>query len=163
MFKKLSGITLLCMSLVSRGQVTINVQLPPAGMVQKDALWNVVLINNSNSTSDVAISLDIQDAVTGQTVLSAFSVMFTLGKGVKVINIKDVQPLQYNYIAGELTGPYMPLGSYVACYRVIKTPGKTAEPVGDECVRINIAPLSPPLLNTPLDHDTLQTNYPQFS
>ncbi len=164
MLKNLLLIGLLPLALLSKAQVTVNVQLPPGGMVQKDQLWNLVVVNNNNSTiPDAAITLDIQDAVTGQTVLSAVSRSFILGKGVKVINIRDVQPLQYNYLAAELTGMYIPLGTYIACYRVIKNDVKGSLPLGDECVRITISPLSPPLLNAPADRAVLETNYPQFS
>jgi hypothetical protein len=163
MLKKILLVGLLPVALYTKAQVTLSVQLPPGGMVQKDQLWNMVVVNNSNTIPEAVVSLDIQDAVTGQTVLSAVSRSFILGKGVKVINIKDVQPLQYNYLAAELTGMYIPLGTYVACFRVIKNDVKGPEPVGDECLRVTINPLSPPLLNTPVDRTILETNYPQFT
>lgn len=149
-------------SLCAEAQVTVNVQLPGGGMVQKDQLWNLVVVNNNNTTIEVVVSLDIQDAVTGQTVLSAVGRGFMLGKGVKVINIRDVQPVQYNYIATELNGTYIPLGNYIACYRVSKKDIRP-ETAADECVRLNIVPLSPPLLNTPADRSVSETSYPQFS
>ncbi len=163
MIKKLLLIALLPVALLSKAQVTVSVQLPPGGMVQKDQLWNIVVVNNSGTIDDAIITLDIQDAVTGQTVLSAAGRNFMLGKGIKVMSIKDVQPLQYNYLAAELTGIYIPLGTYVACYRVFKNDAKGPQPLGDECVRININPLSPPLLNAPADKSVLETNYPQFT
>jgi hypothetical protein len=163
MLKKILLVGLLPVALYTKAQVTLSVQLPPGGMVQKDQLWNMVVVNNSSTIPEAVVSLDIQDAVTGQTVLSAVSRSFILGKGVKVINIKDVQPLQYNYLAAELTGMYIPLGTYVACFRVIKNDIKGPEPVGDECLRVTINPLSPPLLNTPADRTILETNYPQFT
>jgi hypothetical protein len=163
MLKKRFVIFLLLLTILAKAQVTVSVQLPAAGMVQKDQLWNLVLVNNNAAIIEIAVSLDIQDAVTGQTILSAGSRSFMLGKGVKVINVRDVQPVQYNYLAAELTGNYIPLGTYVACYRVIRNGPKGPEPLGDECVRININPLSPPLLNTPADRIILETSYPQFS
>ena len=163
MIKKLLLIAMLPVALLTKAQVTVSVQLPPGGMVQKDQLWNIVVVNNSGTIDDAIITLDIQDAVTGQTVLSAAGRNFMLGKGIKVMSIKDVQPLQYNYLAAELTGIYIPLGSYVACYRVFKNDAKGSQPLGDECVRVNINPLSPPLLNTPAHLSVLETPYPQFS
>jgi hypothetical protein len=163
MLKKIFITVLLFMPVVLQAQVTVNVQLPPGGMVHKDQLWNLVLVNNNSGMIETTVSLDIQDAITGQTVLSAGSTSFMLGKGMKVINVRDIQPVQYNYLAAELTGNYIPLGTYVACYRIIRNGPKGPEPLGDECVRININPLSPPLLNTPADRSILETNYPQFS
>ena len=152
----------LLLALLSNAQVIVNVQLPPAGMIHKDQLWNLVLVNN-NISIDAAIALDIQDAATGQTVLSAVSSSFILGKGIKNINVKDAQPVQYNYLAADFTGRYLPLGTYVACYRVIRKDPKEKAPLGDECVTINISPLSLPLLNTPADMSVLETSYPLFT
>jgi hypothetical protein len=163
MIKKIIVFIIAFLPLLSEGQVTISVQLPPAGMIQKDQLWNLVLINNGNEMPLTSLSLNLQEAVTGQIVLSAGTRSFTLGKGVKMLNSQDVQPVQYNYVAPELTSSYIPIGSYVACYRLNVTHGEEPTPMADECVRININPLSPPLLNTPADKSVLQANYPQFS
>jgi len=162
MMKKILLITATVLPLFLLAQITVSVQLPPGGMIHKDQLWNLVVVNNSNELLDATVSLNLQDAVTGQVVLSAGTRNFAVGKGVKVLNYRDIQPVQYNYLAAELSGNYIPLGSYVACYRVYKRE-KLNEPLADECVRVNINPLSPPLLNTPADKSVLQTYYPQFS
>ncbi len=163
MVKKIFITATMFTGLFSAAQVTVNVQLPPAGLIQKDQLWNLVVVNNNNGISETNIALDIKDAITGQTVLSAGSRSFSLGKGIKIISVKDVQPVQYNYLAAELSGTYLPLGSYIACYRMIGNTLKGPESLGDECVRLNINPLSPPMLTTPFDRAVLQTTYPQFS
>lgn len=54
------------------------------------------------------------------------------------------------------------MGNYVACYRLVKN-DETLDALGEDCVSINIDPLSPPLLNTPADKSEIQTPYPQFS
>lgn len=154
---------LLFLPALLKAQVTLNVQLPPGGMIQKDQLWNMVIINNNAEMPEATVSLDLQDAATGQTVMSAGSRIFVLGKGVKVISPKDVQPIQYNYLSAELSGNYIPLGTYVACFRVVNNTVKGPQPVGDECLKIHINPLSPPLLTTPADRSVLETTYPQFS
>lgn len=150
-------------AVVTKAQVTVNVQLPSAGMVQRDQLWNLVVVNNNVAIPDAIVTLDIQDAITGQTVLSAAGRNFMLGKGVKVMSIRDIQPIQYNYLASEFTGNFIPLGSYIACYRMYMNDAKGPQPVGDECVRMNITPLSPPLLNTPADKSVVELAYPQFT
>lgn len=145
------------------GQVTVSVQLPPAGMIQKDQLWNLVLVNNRSSTVEAVITVNLQDAKTGQTILSAGSRSFTLGRGMKVIALADVQPIQYNFLATEFTSGFIPLGTYIACYRIIEFKGEGTAPIADECIRININPLSPPLLSMPADKSVLHAGYPQFS
>ena len=163
MIKKLIAFVLSFIPMLLYAQVIVNAQLPPAGMIQKDQLWNLVLINNSKDVQDASVSLNLQDAITGQTVLSAGTRNIILGKGIRVVTIRDIQPVQYNYLSIDLSGNYIPIGSYIACYRVIKKGSKGDEPLADECVRVNISPLSPPLLNTPADKSVLQNTLPQFS
>jgi hypothetical protein len=163
MIKRLFGFIAVFISLHTVAQVTVNVQLPQAGMMQKDQLWNLVLMNNSSDVFETTVSITLQDAASGQQVLSGGTRSFMLGKGIKVLGYRDVEPVQYNYIAAEFTTNYIPLGSYVACYRLMRNGLKGPEPLADECVRLNISPLSPPLLNTPADRSVLQTIYPQFT
>jgi hypothetical protein len=163
MIKKIIGILLISIPVMLHAQLSVNVQLPPAGLIQKEQLWNLVLSNNSNTTLDVAILITLQDAVTGQTVLSGSSRSIAIPRGIKTINSKDVQPVQYNYGLSAITGSYLPLGSYIACYTITKLNHQLVETLTNECVNINISPLSPPLLNMPADKSLLQTRYPQFS
>lgn len=163
MRKKLVSFWLFFLPLILQAQVTVNVVLPPAGMVQKDQLWNLALVNNLSTEMDVYMLLELQDAVTGQSVLSAGTRILLLPKGIKMLQPRDVQPVQYNNMATGFDGNFLPLGSYIACYTVRRTHGATTVPIATECVRLNISPLSPPLLNTPADKTVLQTPYPQFT
>lgn len=163
MCKTLAAFCLLLLHLTVDAQVSLSVQLPPGGMVSRDQLWNVAVMNNGTGPVDATLALELRDAVSGQTVLSAGSGSFSAGKGVKMINIREVQPVLYNHLSGDFTGSYLPLGSYVACYRLFQQTTKGPVPLADECVRINISPLSPPLLNTPSDKSKLETTNPQFA
>lgn len=80
-----------------------------------------------------------------------------------MIKVQDLQPVQYNYSGQGFEGMFIPLGAYTACYTLSRATGETVEPVITECVRINITPLSPPLLTTPADKALLTTPYPQLS
>jgi hypothetical protein len=162
MIKKIILFALILSPVLGLAQVTISAQLPPAGFVQKDQLWNLVLVNNREDLLDVTIRMSLQEVTTGQTVLSATTGNFMMGKGVKVMTVRDVQPVLYNYNLPELSRNALPMGAYMICYQVVSNAPK-ASPLGDECIRINIDPLSPPLLNTPADGAELSTPYPQFT
>lgn len=162
MIKKCIFFVFSFMPLFLAAQIAVSVQLPSAGMIQKDQLWNLLLVNNTNDLFEASVSLNLQDAVTGQTVLSASSRTIFLGRGIKSLGIRDLEPVQYNYLSADIAGNYIPLGSYVACYRIIKN-GTKPEPVADECVRVIINPLSPPQLNTPADKEVLTTPYPMLT
>jgi hypothetical protein len=162
---KIKFILLLAISIPAllRAQININVVQPPAGMVTKDQLWNLVLTNNSNTGSQVTILMNLKDAVTGQLVLSAGTRSILLNKGVKVLAIQDIQPVQYTSGVGNATANFLPLGSYIACYTVSNYNHELLQTLATECVRINITPLSPPLLNTPANRSILQTQAPQLT
>lgn len=162
MHKKIILLGLLFLPFLTNAQLVLNAQLPPAGFIQKDQLWNLILVNNKDDIMDLRIQMNLQDAVTGQVVLSANTGNVLVGKGVKVIASKDLQPILYNYNVVEMSGIYIPMGAYVACYQVSNNIGED-RPFMQECIRFNIDPLSPPLLNTPADKSEVETPYPQFS
>jgi hypothetical protein len=163
MIRKFLFVWMACMPVCLMSQVTVNVQLPPAGMVQKDQLWSLLLVNNGKSSIETTVLLTLQDAVTGQQVLTASTRSVFLGKGLKMLAMQDIQPIQYNYSATDFSGNYLPLGSYIACYTVSGNTSKGPAPLANECIRINIKPLSPPLLNTPTDKSVIHTAYPQLT
>lgn len=163
MIRKISFLLLLCLPAFLQAQVTLSVQLPPGGMVQKDQLWNLVAMNNGSTAFDAVLLLSLQDVNTGQTVLTASTRSISLSPGVKMIRVQDLQPVQYNYNGQGFEGMFIPLGAYTACYTLSRATAETVEPVITECVRINITPLSPPLLNLPADKAVVETSYPSFS
>ena len=119
MVKKIILLGLGFLPLLLKAQLVLNAQLPAAGFVQKDQLWNLILVNNNADILDVSIQMDLQDAATGQVVLSASTGNLLIGKGVKNITAKDLQPILYNYNVPELSRNYLPMGAYIACYQVI--------------------------------------------
>jgi hypothetical protein len=55
----------------------------------------------------------------------------------------------------------LPAGRYQACYTIVSQ--KANYTLVENCIQVNIDPLSPPLLNTPADEEKLLTPYPQFT
>lgn len=159
MLKKIILLSLVVAPFLVKAQLTMNVQLPPAGFVQKEQLWNLVLVNNKADILDVTIQFNLQDTKTGQVLLSGNSANLLLSRGVRVLTAKDLQPVQYNYTVPDFSKNYLPMGAFLVCYQVSSKEGQLVQ----ECVHINIDPLSPPLLNTPADKSELQTPYPQFT
>jgi hypothetical protein len=163
MIKKIFSLVCLVLPVALSAQVTISAQLPPAGLVQKDQLWNLVLVNNKEDILNVNIRMNVQDAVSGELVMSANTGMLLLSKGVKLISKNDVQPVLYNFNQDGFAKSFLPIGSYITCYQVYSTSEKGEELLGDECIKLNIDPLSPPLLTSPADKSEVITPYPQFS
>lgn len=162
MIKLLIGLTLLFFPALLPAQIVMSVQLPPAGIVQKDQLWNVVITNNSTMEYETKLLLSLQSVETGQTILTANTASFSLGKGLKVTSSRDLQPIIYNYTTAGAGTEYLPLGTYVACYTLYRLQQEVVEKLAEECVRLTISPLSPPFLVTPLDKSHLADQWPQF-
>ena len=152
---------MLLFTTISNAQVTLNVQLPAAGLLQRDQLWNLVVVNNSGGPQEAIVQIQLQDAVTGQIVLTGGSPAISFPVGLRVLTPQEVQPVQYT--SGLTWGSsFLPLGSFIACYRVSKVGTEQPVILAEECVPVQIQPLSPPLLQLPLDRDTLVQGYPQF-
>jgi len=154
---------MVLMSFNPKAQVTIQVQLPHAGMVQKDQLWNLILMNTKEDMINVYIRMSLKDLSSGQALMTASTSYFFLGKGVKIIRQNDVEPVIFNYNNPDFSRNYLPIGSYVICYQAYTINGEIEVTLGEECTRINIDPLSPPLLSYPANGSEINTPYPQFT
>jgi hypothetical protein len=161
--KILLGI-IICLPFCMKAQITLTTLLPNSGMLLKDQLWNVVITNNTNDIAALTLQLDVRDVLLGQSVINASSGKIIIGKGMKLVTLKDVQPVIYDYVATEFSGNYLPCGSYIMNYHLVQETSKgDILPVANEVIRINVTPLSPPLLTTPVDKSIIETAYPQFT
>ena len=149
----------------AQAQVSMTLQVPPMGVLVKNQLWNMLLVNSGNRSVLLRINLVLLDEKTNQPVLTASTIPFLLNKGAKQLQAKDLSPIQYNYNgpanADRDPNGLLPAGTYQACYTVINT--EKGNPTVENCIQLNVDPLSPPLLNTPADEGALYTAYPQFT
>ena len=160
-------IVIACTGVVANAQILITPQIPPTGLIKKDQLWNVLLVNNNDAPADVQLQVAMLNLKTGEKILTGTSRLFTLVKGARQLQQGDVNPVQYNYSSSDAltdrnSNGLLPVGSYQLCYTLIEQSGKNGLPALEECLPAEIAPLSPPQLNTPANADTLSTVYPTF-
>lgn len=152
--------------LPATAQVTMTLQVPPTGVLLKNQLWNMLLVNSSTLTLTVRVNMVLVDERDNQIVLSATTAPITLSKGARQLLAKDVGPIQYAYgaaayhVDGNPNG-LLPAGTFQACYTLVSAykEGNLAE----SCFQLNVDPLSPPLLNTPSDEGKIYSFYPQFT
>lgn len=163
MRKPILSLLFAILSFYGGAQLSISSQLPPSGLLQKDGLWNVMLINNGTTTVEGTLLVSLQDALTGQVLLSGGGRAVTIPKGVKMLSVRDVQPVQYTYTGIAGGGSALPAGNYTVCYSLHDRKDDYQPLLATECVRLSVTPLSPVLLNYPLDKDTLPIAPSQFS
>ncbi len=152
----------------AHSQVTLAIQVPPSGVMQKPQLWNLVLVSTSDAPVIVSIKLNLLSTKDNTPLMTAVTKNITLTKGAKQLNFNEVSPVQYNYLSSIFNvdrnpNGFLPIGNFLACYTVIKTVGDAVSELAEECIPIEVAPLSPPLLITPFDKDTITTVYPAFT
>lgn len=152
---------------VASAQVSMTLQVPPTGVLLKNQLWNMLLVNSRTTSVLIRVNLVLLDAQTNQPVLSAVSAPVSLPKGGRQLQSRDLGPIQYAYnipasrVDMDPNG-LLPAGSYQACYSILNVE-KVNSPMVENCISLNVDPLSPPLLNTPADEERLLTTYPQFT
>ncbi|WP_343673843.1 hypothetical protein [Chitinophaga sp.] len=159
-------IALVMLSLRTAAQVSMTVQLPPTGVMQKAQLWNILLVSASTSSVLVQVTVRVTDARTNQPVLTGASRTFVLNKGAKQLQIGDVSPVTYEYLsaaADRSANGMLTAGNYIACYSVLQGVGDTWSVVGEDCLPFAVEPVSPPILNAPTNESIVEENLPQFS
>ena len=159
---------LLLLSFRVTAQVSMTVQLPPAGVIMKAQLWNIVLVSASTRPVDVRIAIRVSDAQTNQPLFTGITRSISLKKGAKQLQLADVMPVQYEYLSATTdrsVNGLLSAGNFLACYTLIVESGgdKGGDQPGEDCIPFTIEPLSPPLLNSPADQSVLDTKLPQFT
>lgn len=152
-------ITVLC----SNAQIVMQPAVPRLGIIQKTQLWNLLVINSFPQEITATISLVLQDRITGHTLLTAQSGTISIPRGPKQLNEQSVFPVQYQYEAvfsNYNQQALLPVGNYLACYNMV---GQKGEPLGQECVAIDVSPLSPPMLIYPANGSQIVEPAPQLS
>lgn len=164
------GLLILCCWLPGFAQLSVALQGPPAGLIQKSGLWTMALINSGNAPMEVTINLTLLDSKTNQPVLTAKTRPVLLTKGVHQLKPIDVAPVNYSYSSPAFMrmgvgDGLLPVGNYRACYTFYTLAGelRVEQVLAEECVPVEVQPLSPPELSQPADSAAVETPYPQFS
>jgi len=152
---------------ITHAQVSMTLQVPPTGVLVKNQLWNMVLVNSGSTNVLARVNLVLLDLQTNQPVITAVSAPVSLSKGARQLQARDLGPVQYAYsipasrVDMDPNG-MLPAGRYQVCYTIVNIQ-KANNTLVENCIQINVDPLSPPLLNTPADEDKVITPYPQFT
>ena len=158
-------LSIVLLSVAVRAQISMTLQVPPFGVLMKNQLWNMTLINTGNTAAAVQLGMTMIDEKTNQPVLSASVPTIIVNKGARQIQAKDLNPILYSYESVTVTdrnpNGLLPLGQYRVCYTVSRGPDAGAP--AETCIELAVDPMSPPLLNTPADEAQIYTVSPQFT
>ncbi len=162
--KKILFLIVLCYTQHCYGQLSVNILIPPSGMMDKQQLWNIFATNTETSPISVQVQVTFSELATGQPVFTASS-SFIVGTGTKQLSATSIDPVQYNLLNPDYRiepGPtgLLPIGSFTVCYDFLIL---KYNKVVQECQQITIPPLGPLLLNLPSDGAVLSELQPLFS
>ncbi|HLZ87675.1 MAG TPA: hypothetical protein VKQ52_10555 [Puia sp.] len=152
----------------TRAQVSMVLQVPPTGVMQKNQLWNMAIVNAGATGSRVVIQLTLLDGKDGQAVMTAQTRPILLTSGTTMVTAREVAPVQYEYLSPQFNidrdpNGFLPVGNYKACYSILLQAQKSEGRMAEDCIPVEVQPLSPPQLNLPADTSTVATAYPPFS
>jgi hypothetical protein len=169
MYKKLLVVLSLFTTLSIHAQVSVSMtlQVPLDGLLQKPQLWNFTVLNNTSTTAQIKISLTMNDAQTNDPILTGSSNDVYVNHGSTVLLAGDLTPLIYDFISQRVPdfdpNGFLPVGQFQVCYKFYVFGHAGYEEVSEECINITVEPISPPLLSMPADGSNDEINMPQFS
>ncbi len=156
--------TAMFFSVAGYAQITMQPAIPAIGLIQKNQLWNVLIVNNSGNQYNAKLDLILTDRTTGLEILTAGTGQFILNPGTKQLNADALMPIQYNSLNSlfdsRLQG-LIPVGNYTACYSLTGI-GIKEGLLSEECISFDVEPLSPPMLIFPADSSSLEPTASQF-
>jgi hypothetical protein len=138
-----------------KAQYNIQATLPTGGLIQKNQLWNLLVINGTNLEPQAKVELSLRNRTTNIEEITASTSMFKLQKGGQQMSFSSLSPIIYNNVTTTTNrlnnGELIPVGNYSACFRLIIMVNGEPEIGVEECINFDVEPLSPPMLATPDD------------
>lgn len=163
--KKIFFLIIFCYSQCCYSQLSVNIMIPPSGMMDKQQLWNIFATNTEAFPLSIQVQVAFSEVATGQPVFTASSSFELSGAGTKQLSAATINPVQYNILNPDYRidpGPtgLLPIGSFTVCYDFLIL---KYNKVVQECQQITIPPLGPLLLNQPSDGAALSELHPLFN
>jgi hypothetical protein len=157
---------LLLAGTILKAQVQIQGTIPATGLVQRNQLWSIVVVNGGAQELTGVVELKLRDRLTGLEMMTAVSTSFLLKKGANALNINTLSPIQYSYTGlqpDNSLGGLLPVGSYIACYSFIYQHGESRDQASQDCIPFDVEALSPPMLIYPADSSVHTVAPSQFT
>src|SRR5689334_3416555 len=144
--------------LCCNGQLSVNILVPPSGMMDKQQLWNIIVTNTELTPLSIQVQANFSEMNTGQPVFTAATGSLMIAAGTKQLSAATIGQVQYNSVNANYRidpGPtgLLPVGNFTVCYSfLIEKYGKVVQ----ECQPVSIPPLGPLLLNQPSNESALK-------
>src|SRR5688572_15698527 len=97
MRKTLLFIVLLCFKHAT-GQLSVNILMPPAGIMDKQQLWNIVATNTEAASFSPQLQVTFSEISSGQPVFVASITPFMLNPGTTQLTAGSIGPVFFNIV-----------------------------------------------------------------
>jgi hypothetical protein len=163
--RKIFFVSMLLVTGLAKAQLTVNILVPPSGIMDKQQLWNIIATNTETTPLTIQVQVTFAEVNTGQPVFVASSSPIVIGAGTSQLTSNSIGAVQYNIVNPDYQmdpGPsgLLPVGTFSVCYNFLIN---KYDKVIQECQQINIPPLGPLLLSQPANGSELQQYNPLFS
>lgn len=159
--------TAILMVTMASAQLSFMVNLPPAGLTTRMQLWNITIMNATNTPASVYVECRMIAVDNGNTIMTATTNTWSAMPGNSVVSYSQVLPVQYNIVDPAFQGfsmsELLPVGTYQFCYVLWNKVGDRFDRISEDCQIAVIEPMSPPLLMTPALEEELETPHPVFT
>lgn len=146
-------------------QLSVNILMPPSGVMDKQQLWNIIATNTEALPLTVQAQVTFSEVSTGQPVFVASASPLMLAPGTTQLTPGTIGVVSYNIINPNYRidpgpGGLLPVGTFQVCYDFVIL---KYDKIVRECQQINIPPLGPLLLMQPADKTESDNAQPVFS
>ncbi len=154
---------------VAFAQFSMGINYSNSSILQKNQLWNINLINNSVVAQTVSINMMLYSVEDNELLMSAITNPFVSKPGITQVLLQNaIQPIDYTYYSAKMNNfrninSFLPIGKYRICFSLSTNAEVIISDKLEYCTDIMSDPLSPPILNLPLDSATVDLNNALFS
>lgn len=143
--------------------LVVNAFIPPGALIQKEQLWNVIIVNPGSGVHSCQLSLTILNKANGTKMLTAITNTIVVPGGTRQIQVADVMPVAYNALNENVhlsSHGFLPVGLYQVCYEAV---GDKGQSYGSSCIDVQVEVLAPPQLIFPENKSEIKEQHPVFN
>ena len=97
--RKIILFALLAIAQISYGQLSVNILIPPGGIMDKQQLWNIIATNTEAGPITIQAQVRFTETSSGQQVFVASTSPFELTRGTTQLSASSMGSIFYNVLS----------------------------------------------------------------
>jgi hypothetical protein len=160
MIKRILLPIFFCISEICLAQMGITLKQPPMNQLRVKDIWEITIINSSGKETELYLRGTVDELSEGQIVEGKTGLFRLKANERRIITVDNIpgggkyEWLNKKFQEAMIRKGNAPDGFYTICIYAEKDDGT---PLGQYCIQQNISQISPPILITPSDAETIYT------